>query len=78
VAATKVTDMLGNGREWTSKVLSRGDGPDTSVMVVRGRMYTLPEPLQAKHLRFEQANPQTQFAGKGSKWTGFRVVIDPK
>jgi len=76
--STGVLDMLGNGREWTSrKVQVRGDG-GADFMVLRGRMFTLDEPLQAKHLLYEQTIPQTQLAGKGSPYTGFRVVIDPK
>jgi len=81
----KIYDMLGNGREWTGEVIQIPSGvrvpltvttpPDASV-VLRGRMYTHKDALQAKHLNDEQSEPQRQDAGRPSKYTSFRVVID--
>jgi len=76
--ATGVLDMLGNGREWTSEDVKLVNGTNERVKVLRGRMFTLAQPLRAEDLRYEQKTPQTQFADKPSKYTGFRVVIDPK
>jgi serine/threonine protein kinase len=84
VADNGVSDLLGNGREWTGVVL---DGPNVTrplgkdpgpndLVVLRGRMFTLKDPLDLKTVEAEQTDPQTQYAGKASKWTGFRVVID--
>jgi hypothetical protein len=84
VAASGVTDLTGNGREWTSEVIHIPDGrreplPDQpgeqTVVVLRGRDYTLDKPLSVDDLIRQQQEPQTQFAGKGSRYTGFRVVI---
>jgi serine/threonine protein kinase len=86
VESTKVTDMTGNGREWTSEVILPDGGRepltekprDGAVVVLRGRNYTLARQLMANDLNYEQAVPQTQFADKGSKYTTFRVVIEMK
>jgi serine/threonine protein kinase len=84
VASTGVTDMTGNGREWTAEIISIPDGKrskltDTpkqdAVVILRGWSYTLTRPLSAADLVAEQDEPQTQFAGKGSRFTGFRVVL---
>jgi serine/threonine protein kinase len=84
VASTGICDVTGNGREWTSEVISIPDGArsplpadpkDDAVVVLRGWNYTLSRPLKAEDLIAEKDEPQTQFAGKGSKYTSFRVVI---
>jgi len=86
VASTGVTDFAGNGREWTSEVILP-DGrreplpekrDDRAVVVLRGRNFTLARPLTVDDLAYEQDVPQTQYAGKGSKYTTFRVVIEMK
>jgi hypothetical protein len=84
VAASGVTDLTGNGREWTCEVIGVPDGRretlperpgEDMVVVLRGRDYTLATPLTVDDLIHQQQEPQTQFAGKGSRYTGFRVVI---
>jgi serine/threonine protein kinase len=80
-------DMAGNGREWTSMFLP-GDSQslpqpwdlehppaDQDAIILRGRNYTLPNPLTFDHLRSEQTLPQRQYAGSRSPYTSFRVVI---
>ena len=37
--------------------------------------YTLPDPLTYAILRAQQAEPQTQFAGVASPYTGFRILL---
>src|SRR5262245_31162141 len=85
VASTGVTDMTGNGREWTSEVILSTDSRrepipeqphEQAVVVLRGRNFTLARPLTADDLTYEQGVPQTQFSGKGSKYTSFRVVVE--
>jgi hypothetical protein len=78
-------DMAGNGREWTSSILTeRGryptpvSGPafeDKQLVVLRGRNYTLPTPLTYEIMAYEEKEPQTQFAGTRSPYTGFRVAL---
>ncbi|GIW84775.1 MAG: hypothetical protein KatS3mg107_0435 [Gemmataceae bacterium] len=80
-------DMAGNGREWTCMLLS-GDSQaalqpwdlehppaDQDAIILRGRNFTLPNPLTFDHLRSEQTLPQRQYAGSRSPYTSFRVVI---
>jgi hypothetical protein len=79
-----VSNMTGNGREWTAGVVrGEGWGPLPSpapagdeVIVLRGRSFTLAQPLTAADLDAQQKVPQTQYAKSKSKYTGFRVVID--
>ena len=75
----KVRDLAGNGREWTSLVLGGGrkveDARPDDLVVLRGRSFTLERPLTFAMLKYEQETPQTQYAGKGSPYTGFRVVL---
>jgi serine/threonine protein kinase len=78
-------DMAGNGREWTQGVLVGPGAPprlvddgrfdEGDLVIVRGRNYTLTRPLTYAMLDYEQTTPQTQFAGKPSAYTGFRVVV---
>ena len=78
-------DMASNGREWTSAVLLaraqpwnvvEGAGFDPKALVVlRGRNFTLKKPLTYKILEGEVHDPQTQFAGVRSPYTGFRIVL---
>lgn len=76
-----IYDMAGNGREWTRQVLKPAGfvevdkTPADALVVLRGRSFTLRLPLTFKILDEEQKVPQTQFAGKGSPYTGFRVAI---
>ena len=74
VTTTGVSNMTGNGREWTSGVITTKDGKQISVL--RGRSFTLATPLTAKDLAAEQETPQTQFPDAKSKYTSFRVVLD--
>jgi len=82
--ALDIADMAGNGREFTSHVLLP-DGKtrpmnaaedDRALMVLRGRLYTTAKPLSWADLETEQKTPQTQFFGKASPFTTFRVVVD--
>jgi serine/threonine protein kinase len=84
VASTGITDFAGNGREWTAEQISVPDGrrlplPDSpkedALVVLRGWSYTLGRAMAAADLAAEQDEPQTQFAGKGSRFTSFRVVV---
>jgi hypothetical protein len=81
-------DMAGNGREWTCGVLMKSGPPpeidpktdgkfgDFDIVITRGRNYTLKEGLTFDDLKRERdVEPQTQFAGKPSPYTGFRVVL---
>ena len=80
-----LVDMAGNGREWTAAVLpARGQSlrrvngagfSPTDLAVLRGRNYTLGTPLTYNSLAYEQQEPQTQFAGVASPYTGFRLVL---
>ena len=74
VTSTGVSNMTGNGREWTSGTLTTPDGKKLSVL--RGRSFTLAKALTAADLEAEQDVPQTQYAEAKSKYTGFRVVLD--
>lgn len=77
-----INDMLGNGREFTRNLLSGGTVPKAGVaaegdhVILRGRMWTLPRALTAADLAYERENPQRQFYGKASPYTGFRIVIE--
>jgi serine/threonine protein kinase len=84
VAATGVTDFAGNGREWTAEIIVLPEGrrellperpADDALVVLRGRNYTLARALTGDDLIYEQTEPQTQYAGKASRYTSFRVVI---
>jgi serine/threonine protein kinase len=84
VATTGIKDATGNGREWTSEVLLPHNDKterlperpgEHALVILRGRNFTLARPLTVGDLTYEQTTPQTQYAGKGSKYTGFRVVI---
>ncbi|MDB5310527.1 MAG: hypothetical protein JWO38_4729, partial [Gemmataceae bacterium] len=78
-------DMAGNGREWTAGVLPERGQPirviagatfaPKDLVVLRGRNYTLRGPLTYDVMTYEQTEPQTQFAGVRSPYTGFRVVL---
>jgi serine/threonine protein kinase len=80
-------DMAGNGREWTCMLLPSDSQAapqawdlehppaDQDAIILRGRNFTLPNPLTFDHLRFEQSLPQRQYAGSRSPYTSFRVVI---
>lgn len=78
-------DMTGNGTEWTRavvvpsakpvQILQRDPTGDKELVVLRGRRYTLAEPLTKAHLKYEQDVPQTQFAGTPNDFTSFRVVV---
>jgi serine/threonine protein kinase len=78
-------DLAGNGREWTAaalpgqgqplKLVSGAGFEPTALVVLRGRTYTAAAPLSYTDLAAEQKEPQTQFAGKPSPYTGFRVVL---
>lgn len=82
-SASGVSDFAGNGREWTAEtILPDGrreplpeNPPPDAFVVLRGRNYTLERPLTIDDMIYEQNEPQTQFAGKGSRYTSFRVVI---
>jgi serine/threonine protein kinase len=84
VATTGLTDFAGNGREWTAEMIVLPEGrrellpekpADDALVVLRGRNYTLTRALIGNDLIYEQTEPQTQYAGKGSRYTSFRVVI---
>jgi len=84
VTAAGVSNMTGNGREWTAGTVS-GESwaplppsvpTGKEVVVLRGRNFTLAQSLTAADLDAEQKVPQTQFAEAKSKHTGFRVVLD--
>ena len=66
-----LTDMTGNGREWTSSDLG-----SAARMILRGRAYNLPTPLSPKIVTRESTDPQSQLAAVPSPFTGFRVVIE--
>ncbi|HEY2909285.1 MAG TPA: SUMF1/EgtB/PvdO family nonheme iron enzyme, partial [Gemmataceae bacterium] len=78
-------DMAGNGREWTAAVLpGQGQTPRIvdgasfgakDLVILRGRNFTLSSPLTYAILESEAKDPQTQFAGVASPYTGFRVVL---
>jgi formylglycine-generating enzyme required for sulfatase activity len=81
-------DMAGNGTEWTRGVVSGETKPGANPMieeraqfnpgdlvVLRGRRYTLTDPLTYERLGYEQKVPQTQLADKPNEFTGFRVVV---
>jgi hypothetical protein len=78
-------DMAGNGREWTAAVLpSRGQQfrpvpgaafSPNDLVVLRGRNYTLSSPLTYDVMKYEEKEPQTQFANVASPYTGFRIVL---
>jgi hypothetical protein len=78
-------DMSGNGREWTAGVLTPPGTPAKVVgvdplspeelVILRGRNYTLSQPLTFVDLNDEQKTPQTHFASARSPYTGFRVVM---
>ena len=75
-----IDDLGGNGREWTRRLLrggTLGDGPaaDDELAILRGRMQTLARPLSYADLDSERIEPQTQYAGKSSRYTTFRVAI---
>jgi serine/threonine protein kinase len=81
VSVFGLRDMAGNGREWTRGVLksakiveSDTPGP-TDFVILRGRNFTLEDGLTFGDLDYQQTTPQTQFAGKGSQYTSFRVMI---
>src|SRR6185312_15755920 len=78
-------DMAGNGREWTSAVLP-GEGQPIRIVegphfqpkdfvVLRGRSYTLKSPLSYGIMERELKEPQAQYAGAASPYTGFRIVL---
>jgi serine/threonine protein kinase len=88
VNANDLLDMNGNGREWTCEVLTeRGTLPKTASrltglfspderVILRGKNYTSATGLTRGELRtFRESDPLTQLAGKGSPYTGFRVVL---
>jgi serine/threonine protein kinase len=78
-------DMAGNGREWTCAVLpAEGqavrivEGPNfqpKDFVVLRGRSYTLQTPLSYGIMEHEVKDPQAQYAGAASPYTGFRIVL---
>jgi serine/threonine protein kinase len=78
-------DMAGNGREWTCTVLpAEGqasrivEGPSfqpKDFVVLRGRSYTLKTPLSYGIMERELKDPQAQYAGVASPYTGFRIVL---
>ena len=80
-----IADMAGNGREWTAMLIAVKTGALTplpeklddpkALIILRGRMQTLATPLSYADLQREQKEPQTQYAGTPSKYTGFRVVV---
>jgi hypothetical protein len=77
--------MAGNGREWTCTVLpAEGqasrivEGPSfqpKDFVVLRGRSYTLKTPLSYGIMERELKDPQAQYAGVASPYTGFRIVL---
>jgi hypothetical protein len=76
-------DMAGNGREWTRMIFA-GNGvreidstppSPTDRIVLRGRNFTFSTGLTLENLRYEQANPFTNFASVRSPYTSFRVVV---
>ena len=80
----ELRDMAGNGREWTRTLLLADNSPaeigsapltEKSLIILRGRNYTLSRGLTFDILRYEQTNPQTQFADARSPYTSFRVII---
>jgi len=75
-------DMAGNGREFTNAIfgapnveLNSQNVKDDTLVVLRGRNFTLATPLDYAIMKTQQEQPQTQFAQVGSRYTGFRVVI---
>ncbi len=82
-------DMAGNGREWTSGVITKLDTPPDVIprptgpfkaddlLVLRGRNYTLKDGLTFEQLGREASGEllQRQLAGEASPYTGFRVLL---
>lgn len=76
-------DMAGNGREWTRMILGEAGEREIGtvplgardLVILRGRNYTFPRGLSFEKLKYEQINPQTQFATARSPYTSFRVMI---
>jgi hypothetical protein len=78
-----VRDMAGNGREWTrnlaghqGKAVVPFPALSDDLVILRGRMYTLPRPLHYSDLDYEQETPQTQYYRRASPYTSFRVVLE--
>jgi serine/threonine protein kinase len=73
VTAQGLIDMAGNGWEWTTGTLTPKVGKPKAIL--RGRNFTLAQPLTPALLKEEQANPFSQYPEKGSPYTSFRVVV---
>jgi len=73
VTGQGLIDMAGNGWEWTTGKLTPLAGKEKAIL--RGRNFTLAQPLTPALLKDEQANPFSQYPEKGSPYTGFRVAV---
>ena len=73
VNAQGLIDMAGNGWEWTTGKLTPAAGKPKAIL--RGRNFTLAQPLTPALLKDEQTNPFSQYPEKGSPYTSFRVVV---
>jgi len=76
-APSKIIDLGGNGTELTRNRTEIKDAPNDVLVILRGKRHTAPNPLTFGELEEQQADPQVQFYGDRSAFTGFRVVIEP-
>ena len=74
---SKIIDLGGNGTELTRNRTEIKDAPNDVLVILRGKRHTAPSPLTFGELDEQQADPQVQFYGDRSAFTGFRVVIEP-
>jgi serine/threonine protein kinase len=76
-----IIDLGGNGTELTSNRTEVKDVPKDVhggvLVILRGKRHTAPSPLTFGELDEQQADPQVQFYGDRSAFTGFRVVLEP-
>jgi formylglycine-generating enzyme required for sulfatase activity len=82
VSPLGVRDTAGNGTEFTRDLLDVKRGPTDPppfdrLVILRGRRFTALKPMLYADLEEQQKTPQVQYEGKGSPYTGFRVVIEP-
>jgi serine/threonine protein kinase len=82
VSPRGVCDMAGNGTEFTRRLADGRDLPVAGVgsralVILRGKRWSAPEPLTYAELDEQQKDPQVQFYGCPSPFTGFRVALEP-
>jgi serine/threonine protein kinase len=76
VSPLSVREMAGNGYELTRDQIEE-DRTRRKLVVLRGQNYTASHPLRYADLEQQQQMPLTQFVEVTSRFTGFRVVIEP-